>query len=160
MKLLTIFTQMFTITASILMALAYSYDELGYGLHPYLALPLSTLFLMAPYMVDHWFIEIIDDELSPSYIKRRDPRADAVSAPIEELFDEEHPQTLEDYQCADREQAFVDSLDNATREYIERTEMTHFGDPDKKTGIYVTRVPMGRCNKCRESIAECICKAF
>ena len=60
-KLLTLITQMFTVAACILTWLADYYLESG-GLFVFILLPVATALMAAPYVIDHFFVEDIDDE--------------------------------------------------------------------------------------------------
>ena len=96
-KLLTICTQFCTVCSSILLWMAYEYEYFGHGLNPFVALPLSTLFLMIPYMIDHFFVEMDGDDYGPSFITLKLKRT------MPDSPDPKHPQTIEDYNCNDRE---------------------------------------------------------
>jgi hypothetical protein len=125
-KLLTLMTQMFTTSAAVLVFMANEYQVMGFGLNPYLALPLATLFMVAPYFIDHWFIEIdpgSPDELSTITVNPKAFRSvDEINADTARL-DEETKRLNED-------------TARLNRETTELLEKRHMGDPDKKTGIY------------------------
>ena len=61
-KLLTIITQMLTVSATVLTHLAILWTDVGRGLNPYIALPIATLCMVLPYVIDHFFIEIVPDD--------------------------------------------------------------------------------------------------
>jgi hypothetical protein len=162
-KLLTLMTQMFTASAAVLVFMADEYMVMGFGLNPWVALPLATLFMVAPYFVDRWFVEQIDpdDGLSVMRINKKafdNPSGrfkrytpDTTSTTPDEHNDEisttkdhpDHPQTIDDYKCNDRDDPRhkipAEHRLKANREAqrpLTRLEKEHFGDPDLKTGIY------------------------
>jgi hypothetical protein len=62
-KLLTVCTQALTVLAMILTYLANHWMEVGtYGLNPFFALPIATILMVLPYLIDHYFVENIDEE--------------------------------------------------------------------------------------------------
>lgn len=64
--LTNLFAQICTVTAMFLTYLAHQWSTVGYGLNPYIALPLATLFMAAPHIFNHYFREEIPegDDLS------------------------------------------------------------------------------------------------
>ena len=61
LKLLTLFTQFCCVITLLLVLLADHYFRQG-GLIVYLLLPVATFFMALPHLVDHYFIELVDDE--------------------------------------------------------------------------------------------------
>lgn len=56
-KLLTISTQCLTALAMILTYLAHSWVKEAFGINPFIALPIATLLMIMPYVIDHFFVE-------------------------------------------------------------------------------------------------------
>lgn len=71
-KLLTLLTQLCTTSSAILVYMAHQWNTIGYGLNPWIALPVATLMMLLPHMVDHWFIET-DEDGDLSCITLRNP---------------------------------------------------------------------------------------
>ena len=59
-KLKVLITQALTVMALIITYMAHSWVEYGAGLNPMFALPLATLLMVLPYIMDHYFEELID----------------------------------------------------------------------------------------------------
>lgn len=70
-RLLTIITQLSMCCSFILIALAHQWETIGHGLNPWIALPLATLFFLAPHLIDDFFIET--EEADTSCIQLRQP---------------------------------------------------------------------------------------
>ncbi len=47
----TIVTQLATIGTMTLIYMSYQWMEVGYGLHPFIALPIATLLMVVPYHI-------------------------------------------------------------------------------------------------------------
>jgi hypothetical protein len=61
LKLLICFTQFCCVITLLLVLLADHYFKQG-GLLIYVLLPVATFFMALPHIVDHYFIELVDDE--------------------------------------------------------------------------------------------------
>jgi hypothetical protein len=61
LKLLTLFTQFCCVITLFLVLLADHYFKQG-GLLIYVLLPVATFFMALPHLVEHYFIELVDDE--------------------------------------------------------------------------------------------------
>lgn len=72
-KLLTICTQTLTALSMILVYLADQWMSEGFGINPYIALPLSTLLIVLPYLIDHFFIEVVPEQGGLSCIQLNKP---------------------------------------------------------------------------------------
>jgi hypothetical protein len=68
LKLLTLFTQFCCVITLLLVLVADHYFSQG-GLMIYVLLPVATFFMALPHLVDHYFIELIDDEEGLSCIQ-------------------------------------------------------------------------------------------
>lgn len=68
-RLFTLLTQMCTAMAAVLTFLANEWLTVGLGINPWAAIPGATILMMVPYIVDHYFIEIVpEDEYDLSHI--------------------------------------------------------------------------------------------
>jgi hypothetical protein len=74
--LTNLFTQVCTVAALFLTYMAHQWSTVGYGLNPYIALPIATLLMVAPHIFNHYFQEEIPegDDLSCISLKTRTQR--------------------------------------------------------------------------------------
>jgi hypothetical protein len=53
----SLIAQFTTASAAMLVYLAHLYDTAGYGLNPWIALPLATLLMVYPHIFNAWWID-------------------------------------------------------------------------------------------------------
>jgi hypothetical protein len=56
-NLSTLISQMLTTSAMVLTYMAHTYETVGYGLNPWIALPAATLCMVLPYIFDHYLTD-------------------------------------------------------------------------------------------------------
>lgn len=59
-----LFTQFCTLASMFLVWLAHGWLTEGFGLNPYISLPLATLYMALPHIMARWFYEDETEELS------------------------------------------------------------------------------------------------
>jgi len=117
---------MLTISAVILVLMADDWMTNGFGLNPWIAIPIAMLFMGLPYVLSDMLSYEPEDTIDDT------PNV-ALNATREQLERKPFKSTgnLQD--------------DNDHADEISRLEKEHFGDPDKRTGIYhsdnINRLP-------------------